>query len=106
MNFKKREVQSPAPVRNNSGHQYMLGSMQMEISSAEKDLKVLVDTKVNISQQGALVANKANGIPGCLRKYHQMVKGGDCSPMFGTGEDKPRVMGSSDGLDPVMDSPV
>ena len=49
-------------------HLYMLGADQLESRSAGKDLDVLVDTKLNMSQQWALVAKKANGILGCVRR--------------------------------------
>ena len=54
--------------RNNPRHQYMLGAAWLESSFAEKDLGVLVDTKLNISQQGALATKKVNGILGCIRQ--------------------------------------
>lgn len=41
---------------------------QLENTLAEKDLKVLVDTKLNMIQQFALPTKRANGILGCIRQ--------------------------------------
>ncbi|PKU42771.1 hypothetical protein llap_6921 [Limosa lapponica baueri] len=49
-------------------HQYRLGADLLESSSEEKDLGLLVDNRMTISQQCTLVAKKANGILGCIRK--------------------------------------
>ena len=49
-------------------HQHRLGADLLEGSSSEKNLGVLVDSKLPLSQQCALVAEKANGILGCLRR--------------------------------------
>ncbi|GAB0187974.1 hypothetical protein GRJ2_001262700 [Grus japonensis] len=46
----------------------MLGATQLESSLAEKDLRVLVDTKFTVSQQREIVAKKANVILTCVRK--------------------------------------
>ncbi|PKU34572.1 hypothetical protein llap_15128 [Limosa lapponica baueri] len=54
--------------RNNPMHQYRLGADLPESTSVERDLGVLVDNKLAMSQQWALVAKKANDILACTKK--------------------------------------
>ncbi|KAK4806607.1 hypothetical protein QYF61_013862 [Mycteria americana] len=61
MKFNKGNCQVLPLGRNNPMHQPMLGVSQLERSLAEKALGLLVDTKLNTSQQHALWETKQTG---------------------------------------------
>jgi len=54
--------------RNNRKYQYRLEDDLLERSSEEKDLGVLVDDRLVMSQQCALVVKKANRILGYIKR--------------------------------------
>ncbi|PKU43303.1 hypothetical protein llap_6393 [Limosa lapponica baueri] len=68
MKFNKGKCRVLHLGRNNAMDQYRSGADLLEFSSVEEDLGVLVDNRMTMSQQYALVAKKASGILGCIKK--------------------------------------
>ena len=52
----------------NPHYDYNLGDKKIEHSPPEKDLGIQVDGKLDMNQQCALTAHKANCIPGCIKR--------------------------------------
>ena len=68
MRLKKIKRRDLHVGRNNCMHQYRLGDDPLKRSSAEKDLGALVDIKLTMRQQCALVTKKVSDILGCIAK--------------------------------------
>jgi len=101
MRFNKAKCRVLDVGRNNPMHQYRLEVDLLESSSVERDLGVLVDDRLTMSQQHALAAKKANGILGCIKRSVASRSREVLLPLYSCPSEAP-----SGVLCPVLGSPV
>ena len=80
MKFNKAKCKILHLDWDNPKHKYRMRREWLESSPEEKDLRMLIDERFNMSQQCVFAAQKASSILGCIKRsvQNQKGEGGDC----------------------------
>jgi len=94
MRFNKAKCKVLHLGWGNPKYRYRLGREWIESSPEEKDLRVLVDKKLNMTWQHALAAQKANCTLGCISSSvgSRAREGGDSAPLLYSGATRPGIL--------------
>lgn len=89
---KKKPKEQGHPGHNIPHYPSKLVDKKVEHSPTESDLEVLVDGRLDVSQQCAVTVQKFNHILGCIKRHSQQVKEGNPVSLLRAGETSPEVL--------------
>uniref|UniRef100_UPI00109F2E4C uncharacterized protein LOC114596483 n=1 Tax=Podarcis muralis TaxID=64176 RepID=UPI00109F2E4C len=91
MNFNREKCKVLHLGKKNERHKYKMGDTWLESSTCEKDLGVLVDHKLDMSQQCDAAAKKANAILGCINRSIASRSREVIVPLYSALDKRPRA---------------
>lgn len=91
MKFNKDKY-TVLPLGNNRDmNRYKMGSNGLNCRTPDEDLGIIAHSKMNASQQHAMVAREAKSMMGYTKRNHKPGTGSDSFTLFRSGESTSRV---------------